>query len=30
MRDGLPNCIRVSTGLEEENEYFAKALAQAL
>jgi histidinol-phosphate aminotransferase len=27
---GLPNCIRVSTGLEEENEYFAKALEQAL
>jgi histidinol-phosphate aminotransferase len=27
---GLPNCIRVSTGLEEENEYFARALEQAL
>jgi len=27
---GLPNCIRVSTGLEEENEHFAKALEQAL
>ena len=27
---GLPNCIRVSTGLEEENEYFARALEQSL
>jgi histidinol-phosphate aminotransferase len=27
---GLPNCIRVSTGLEEENEHFAKALEQVL
>jgi len=25
---GLPNCIRVSTGLEDENEFFAKALKQ--
>ncbi len=27
---GLPHCIRVSTGLEEENEFFAKALKQVL
>jgi histidinol-phosphate aminotransferase len=27
---GLPNCIRVSTGLEEENEAFARALEQVL
>lgn len=27
---GLPNCIRVSTGLEDENEFFAKALKQVL
>jgi len=27
---GLPNCIRVSTGLEEENDYFARALEQSL
>lgn len=27
---GLPNCIRVSTGLEEENEFFAKALKEVL
>lgn len=27
---GLPNCIRVSTGLEEENEYFARALEQVM
>jgi histidinol-phosphate aminotransferase len=26
----MPNCIRVSTGLEEENEYFAKMLQQVL
>jgi len=27
---GLPNCIRVSTGLEAENEHFAKALEQVI
>jgi histidinol-phosphate aminotransferase len=27
---GLPNCIRVSTGLEEENDYFARALERSL
>jgi histidinol-phosphate aminotransferase len=27
---GLPHCIRVSTGLEEENERFARALEQVL
>lgn len=27
---GLPHCIRVSTGLQEENEYFAKALREVL
>jgi histidinol-phosphate aminotransferase len=27
---GLPHCIRISTGLEEENEHFAKALERAL
>ena len=27
---GLPNCIRVSTGLEEENAFFAKALKEVL
>ncbi|HGY56454.1 MAG TPA: histidinol-phosphate transaminase [Caldithrix abyssi] len=27
---GLPNCIRVSTGLEEENAFFAKALENVL
>jgi histidinol-phosphate aminotransferase len=27
---GLPNCIRISTGLQEENEFFAKALKEVL
>jgi len=27
---GLPNCIRVSTGLEQENEFFAGALEKVL
>jgi histidinol-phosphate aminotransferase len=27
---GLPKCIRVSTGLEEENEHFAKALEKVM
>ncbi|MBD3225025.1 MAG: histidinol-phosphate transaminase [Caldithrix sp.] len=27
---GLPNCIRVSTGLEEENAFFAKALERVI
>ncbi len=27
---GLPNCIRITTGLDDENEFFAKALERVL